>query len=162
MISATTPLSRSLAKQGSTGGTFEVRTAAADNLDDIYGLAGIRSLVENAILLNTEVHDHHSNNADNDFIAFDHKLYSLGKDTDGNVAVYRITVEEAYQDHKHTNERRFHNLKYIEKVATVGGRTADQSLHDVSTNDNIATAYSISALYSFVKQFDKVSTCAPL
>ena len=38
-ISATTPLSRSLAKQGSTGGTFEVRTAAADNLDDILSVA---------------------------------------------------------------------------------------------------------------------------
>ena len=32
-------MSRSLAKQGSTGGTFEVRTAAADNLDDILSMA---------------------------------------------------------------------------------------------------------------------------
>ena len=32
-------MSRSLAKQGSTGGTFEVRTAAADNLDDILSIA---------------------------------------------------------------------------------------------------------------------------
>ena len=38
-ISATTPLSRSLAKQGSFSETLNVRTAAADNLDDILSVA---------------------------------------------------------------------------------------------------------------------------
>ncbi len=120
-----------------------------------YGLAGIRGLIENAVLLDSEIHEHRSDNAKNDLIAFDHKLYSIGKDTGGNVALYRITVEEAYQDIKHTNERSFHNLRYIEKVATVGGRTAGQSLHDVSTNDNIATDYIMSEIYDFVKKYDK-------
>lgn len=126
-----------------------------------YGLAGIRSLVENAVLLDSEVHEHHSNNATDDRIAFDHKLYALGIAENGSIGLYRITVEESYHDHKRTNEMKFHNLKYIEKVATVGGRTADQSLHGVSTVDNIATKYSVSDLYGFVKQYDKEFTSAP-
>lgn len=125
-----------------------------------YGLAGIQNLVRNAVLLDTEVHEHHSNNAKNDMIAFDHKLYALGKDSGGNVALYKITVEESYHDTKNTNERRFHNLRYIEKVATVGGRTAGQSLPGVSTNDDVATGYSIADLYGFVKGMDKDFTAA--
>lgn len=39
---------------------------------------------------------------------------------------------------------------YIEKAATVGGRTADQSLHGVSTVDNIATVVIISQINTFV------------
>lgn len=125
-----------------------------------YGLSGIQNLVRDAVLLDTEVHEHHSNNARNDLIAFDHKLYSLGRDTDGNVALYKITVEESYHDAKNTNERRFHNLKYVEKVATVGGRTAGQSLPGVSTNDDIATSYSVADLYGFVKGLDKDFTAS--
>ena len=34
-------------------------------------------------------------------------------------------------------------LKYIEKVATVGGRTAGRNLHDGSTSDKLATTYKI-------------------
>ena len=66
----------------------------------------------------------------------------------------------AYHDHKHTNERRFHNLKYIEKVATVGGRTAGQSLPGVSTNDDIATTYSVADILSLVKAYDEDFTPA--
>ena len=118
------------------------------------GLSGIRELVENAVLLDSEVHEHHSNNSKNDLIAFDHKLYALGKDVSENTGLYRITIEDAYHDAKHQSEKAFHNLKYIEKVATVGGRTAEQSLPGVSTNDKIATMYSIADVYNFVKTHD--------
>lgn len=120
------------------------------------GLSGIRELVENAVLLDSEVHEHHSNSAKNDLVAFDHKLYALGKDTSGNIGLYRITIEDAYHDAKHQSEKAFHNLKYIEKVATVGGRTAEQSLPGVSTNDKIATVHSIAEIYNFVKKYDTV------
>lgn len=123
-----------------------------------YGLSGIRSLIENAVLFDSEVHEHHSNNSKSestDRIAFDHKLYALGKDVDGNIALYRITVEEIYQDAKHPNDMRFHNLKYIEKVAeNIGSLTADNQRAE-STNDVSTTSYSISKLYDFVKKFDK-------
>lgn len=120
-----------------------------------YGLSGIRELIENAVLLDSEVHEHHSNNAKIDRIAFYHKLYALGLERNNNIALYKITIEEAYHDSKHTNEKAFHNLKYIEKVASVGGRTAGQSLPGVSTNDNNATVFSVSQLSSFVKRYDK-------
>lgn len=141
------------------GETNTISHAGGDKLSE-YGLAGIRGLTENGVLLDSEVHEHHTNNAKNDMIAFDHKLYAVGRDTSGNVALYKITVEEAYHDHKHTNERRFHNLKYIEKVATVGGRTAGQSLPGVSTNDDIATTYTVADILSLVKTYDKDFTAA--
>ena len=141
------------------GETNTISHSGQERLSE-YGLAGIRGLIENAVLLDSEVHEHHSSNAQNDLIAFDHKLYALGSDTNRNIALYKITVEEAYHDSKRTNDRAFHNLKYIKKVATVGGRTASQSLLGVSTSDNVATTYSIADLYSFVKRYDKDFTPA--
>lgn len=139
------------------GETNTISHAGQKRLSE-YGLAGIRSLIENAYLFDTEVHEHHSNSAKNDLIAFEHKFYSLGRDTGGNIALYKITVEESYHDAKNTNERRFHNLRYVEKVATVGGRTAGHSLHGVSTNDDIATNFSVADLYDLVKRFDREFT----
>ena len=118
-----------------------------------YGLSGIKELVENAVLLNSEVHEHHNNDPRNDLIAFDHKLYTIGF-RESEIGLYRVTVEESFHDPKHANERVFHNLKYIEKVATVGGRFADFNLHGVSTSDDIATTYNVADLYRFVKKYD--------
>lgn len=126
-----------------------------------YGLSGIRALVENAVLLDTEVHEHHSNNAKNDRIAFDHKLYSLGQDTDGNVALYKITVEEYFQSTAEPNNKKFHNLKYIEKVAKLSADAlSGKSRSGGSTNDSSTTAYSVADLYGFVKRFDKDFTAS--
>lgn len=89
-----------------------------------YGLSGIRSLIENAILLDSEVHEHHINNKPNEKIAFDHKLYALGENVNGEIALYKITVEDYFQSKKEPTNRRFYNLKYIEKIAeNIGGRT---------------------------------------
>ena len=136
------------------GETNTISHAGKDRLSEL-GLAGIRELVANAVLLDTEVHEHHDNNAADDRIAFDHRLYALGKDLNGTVALYRITVEETFQDYKHPNDKRFHNLKYIEKVAdSIGSLTPDTSLDAESTNDASTTNYSLSDLYGYVKQFD--------
>ena len=136
------------------GETNTISHAGKDRLSEL-GLAGIRELVANAVLLDTEVHEHHDNNAADDRIAFDHRLYALGKDLNGTVALYRITVEETFQDYKHPNDKRFHNLKYIEKVAdSIGSLTPDTSLDAESTNDASTTIYSVSDLYGYVKRFD--------
>ena len=42
----------------------------------IQDVLSLRSIGKKSI----NVHQHHSNNAANDYIAFDHKLYALGKD----------------------------------------------------------------------------------
>ena len=121
-----------------------------------YGLSGIRDLIENAVLLDSEVHEHHSNNAKNDLIAFDHKLYALGQDNDGNIGLYKITVEEVYQDKTHPGNKKFHNLKYIEKVAKASADALSENLRSGgSTMRSSTTNYNVSQLYSFVKRFDK-------
>ena len=126
-----------------------------------YGLSGIQNLVRDAVLLDTEVHEHHSNNARNDLIAFDHKLYSLGRDTDGNVALYKITVEEYFQSTAEPNNKKFHNLKYIEKVAELSADAlSGKSRSGGSTNDSSTTAYSVADLYGFVKGLDKAFTAS--
>ena len=126
-----------------------------------YGLSGIQNLVRDAVLLDTEVHEHHSNNARNDLIAFDHKLYSLGRDTDGNVALYKITVEEYFQSTAEPNNKKFHNLKYIEKVAELSADAlSGKSRSGGSTNDSSTTAYSVADLYGFVKGLDKDFTAS--
>ena len=120
-----------------------------------YGLAGVRQLVENAVLLDSEVHEHHSNNATNDLISFDHKLYALGESNEG-VGLYKVTVEEYYQSQKQPGDKRFHNLKYIEKVAEVSADAlAERNRSGGSTMRSSTTTYSISDLYDFVKRYDK-------
>ena len=56
----------------------------------------------------------------------------------------------------HTNQKRFHNLRYIEKVADLpGGRYNGTSRSGVSTNGESATGYNVADVYRFVKQYDK-------
>ncbi len=126
-----------------------------------YGLSGIRKLVENAVLLDTEAHKPHKNNVQSDPVAFDHKLYALGQNVDG-IALYKITVEEYFSDPRHTNQKKFHNLMYIEKVADIaGGRDTGNNQTSVSTNGKSTTTYTVTDLYDFVKQYDSNFTAAP-
>ena len=142
------------------GETNTISHSGAERFSE-YGLSGIKQLIENAVLLDSEVHEHHSNNAKNDMIAFDHKLYALGKGSGGNIGLYKITVEEAYQDGSHPGNRKFHNLKYIEKVAEASADAlAEKFRSGGSTMRSSTTAYTISDLYSFVKRFDKDFTAA--
>ena len=84
-------------------------------------------------------------------IVFDHKLYALGKNTSGEIGLYKITVEEYFQSKKQPDNKRFHNLKYIEKVAdNVGGRTSENSRSGGSTKDISTTNYIVSDLFDFV------------
>lgn len=54
------------------------------------------------------------------------------------------------------HDKRFHKLKYIEKVTdNIGGRTCGNNRSGGSTNDVSITNYSISDLYSFVNQYDE-------
>ncbi len=137
------------------GETNTISHAGNDRKSE-YGLAGIRSLIENAILLDSEVHEHHSNNAKVDLISFDHKLYAIGTSNDGTVGLYKITVEEFYQSKTEPSNKRFHNLRYIEKIADIpGGRTFDNNRSGGSTNGTSTIKYSISDLFELVKEYDK-------
>ena len=151
-------------------GERNTRGHSGEKKKSVAGLTNIKGLVENAVLFNTEVHEHHDNNAVNDYVAFDHKLYSLGVNETGSIALYRITVEEYYQDWRHPDSKRFHNLKYVEEVAQIPAKKAADNLEGrqdldesraVSFDETSATTYSIADLYGFVKTFDKEFSPAP-
>lgn len=136
------------------GETNTISHSGSDRLSE-YGLAGIKQLIENAILLDCEVHEHHSNNNKIDRIAFDHKFYALGNQN-RQVALYKITVEEYFQSKSEPANKKFHNLKYIEKVADLSADAlSDNNRSGGSANDKSATTYSISDLYALVKAYDK-------
>lgn len=54
------------------------------------------------------------------------------------------------------HDRRFYNLIYLEKAASVGGRFADFNLHDVtSTSDSNATfSHTVAELHRHVKRYE--------
>ena len=136
------------------GETNTISHSGADRLSE-FGLAGVRELVSNAVLLDSEIHEHHKNNKPNEMVSFDHKMYALGKGTDGAIALYKLTIEEYFQSKSQPREKKFHNLKYIQKVADdIGGRTSGETRSGGSTNDISATYFSISDLFALVKQYD--------
>ncbi|MCR5690381.1 MAG: hypothetical protein K6G71_09055, partial [Clostridiales bacterium] len=124
----------------------------------VKALTGISDLIKKAVLLDSEVHEHHNNNAksaETDPVAFDHRLYALGQSDIGGTALYRITVEEIYENAKDPNDKRFHNLKYIEKIAeNIGSLTRGTDRDAESTNDEPTIDYNIADIYSFVKNYD--------
>ncbi|MBQ4067566.1 MAG: hypothetical protein IJD22_07980, partial [Clostridia bacterium] len=137
------------------GETNTISHSGDEGLSEM-GLAGIRELIENAILLDSEVHEHHRNNKPNEKIAFDHKFYALGETADDSISLYKITVEEYFQSKTEPGNKKFHNLRYIEKIAdNIGGRTSGKNRSGGSTNDISAINYSISDLFALVKQYDK-------
>ena len=65
----------------------------------------------------------------------------------------KITVEEYFQSITEPDGKRFHNLKYIEKVADdIGRRTFDYNRSGGSTSYIIATEFMISDLFKLVKK----------
>lgn len=136
------------------GETNTISHSGADRLSE-RGLSGIRQLVEKAVLLDSEVHEHHSNNAANDLISFDHKLYALGQNQN-RIELYKITVEEYFQSKREPGNKRFHNLKYIEKVAEIpADALAAKHRSGGSTKGKSATEYRVADIFEFVKRFDK-------
>ena len=120
-----------------------------------FGLSGIREIVNNAILLNTEVHNHHGNSKKQDTIAFNHKLYSLGLRGDGTLGLYRLTIDDMFMNNTRPSEKRFHNLKYIEKIADIpADALPGYTSSGGSTVGPTAIDYTISDLFNLVKRYD--------
>ena len=138
----------------------------------LLGVSGIEGLIRNGVLLDSEVHEYHTGNAptpEQDMVAFDHRLYALGRDPFGAVALYRITVEDLFGGHNDQNDYVFHNLRYIEKIADVQLGTGQNEaaeptlshtpsgqrdgVETVSSVDSTAT-YTVADIYRLVKQYD--------
>lgn len=146
-------------------GRRNTRAHAGQLFLSVKGLNNIYGLIENAIWLDTEIHQHHDNNAPNETVALDHKLYSLGKDQHGRIALYKITIEETFQSKTEPNDLRFHNLRYVKEIEKVvedlSGSSAHKGRPYTAEKASSTTTYSISDLYGFVKQFDKDFSPAP-
>lgn len=139
-------------------GERNTRAHAGGEYLSVRGLNNIVELIENAIFLDSEIHEHHDNNAPNEMISFDHKCYSLGKDNRGSIALYKITIEDIFQSRSEPNDLRFHNLRYIKEIKKVVediSGSSDQSDQPYTANsDTSTTTYSISDLFDFVKRYD--------
>ena len=140
-------------------GERNTRAHAGGEYLSVKGLNNIVELIKNAVLFDTEIHEHHDNNAPNEMIAFDHKLYALGKDVNDSVALYKITIEDIYQSNTQPDDLRFHNLRYvkeIEKVVENTSGSSDQIDQPYTAKRSFSTTtYSISQLFDFVKRYDK-------
>ena len=80
----------------------------------------------------------------------------LRKQVGGMGIKIKYTIEEYYQDTNHTNKIRFHNLKYIEKVADLSVDALAKLIRSHgSAIEKSATELSISDLFAFVKAFDE-------
>ena len=78
-------------------------------------------------------------------------LYALGKDTSGNIVLYKITVEEQYANYKNAHDKRFQNLKYIQKWLTTSAallviRVTTQNLQMMC--QPLSTVYPICSILS--------------
>lgn len=139
-------------------GKRNTRAHAGSGYLSVLGLNNVSELIENAVLLDTEIHEHHDNNAPNEMVAFDHKFYALGKSDKGGVALYKITVEDIFQSKSEPSDLRFHNLRYVKEIKKVAEDTSGSSNQSdrpyTAKSDTSTTTYSISDLFAFVKQYD--------
>ena len=74
--------------------------------------------------------------------------------TEDGISLHKITVEDYFQDRKHPDNKRFHNLAYIEKVADIpGGRTSGKNRSGGTAIGISTTGYKVAEIYGLVKQY---------
>ncbi len=142
---------RGLHKNNDTGWEInrsaKVQNEKHDSRASISGrmfLPYIDGIIENAILLNSEISDNENENS----LMF-HSLYAVVNDGN-NKGVIKLMVEELKNPGK-SIERRAYKLVDIEKLSTVG---AGGSL-SLTSSRTIDSINNISQLFEFVKTYDK-------
>ena len=111
-------------------------------------LSEIRSIIENAVLFDTETSLRDKAKKHND-TAFMHKLYSPVS-YDGKMYIAKIAVEE--YGYGNASGRRFYNLRGIEMTPAAGTPEASASYGTMASQESID---SIADLFSAVKRYDK-------
>ena len=107
----------------------------------------IKNIIENAVLLDTEVSEITSSKKHNETL-FMHKLYSPVI-FNNDLYIAKVTVEEYGAEN---GGRRFYNLKGI-KIDPAGGTPNVKTSY--GTMPDTRSEYSISDLYALVKSYDK-------
>ena len=110
-------------------------------------LSEIQTIIENAVLLDTEVSEKNSSKKHSETL-FMHKLYAP-VDFNGDLYVAKVTVEEYGAG---DSSKRFYNLRGI-KIDPAGGTPDAKTSY--GTMPDTRSTYSISDLYSLVKSNDK-------
>ena len=110
-------------------------------------LSEIQTIIENAVLLDTEISEKNSSKKHNETL-FMHKLYAP-VDFNGELYVAKVTVEEYGAG---DSSKRFYNLRGI-KIDPAGGTPDAKTSY--GTMPDTRSTYSISDLYSLVKSNDK-------
>ena len=110
-------------------------------------LSEIKNIIENAVLLDTEVSEKTSSKKHNETL-FMHKLYSPVI-FNNDLYIAKVTVEEYGAEN---GGRRFYNLKGI-KIDPAGGTPNVKTSY--GTMPDTRSEYSISDLYALVKSYDK-------
>ncbi len=110
-------------------------------------LSEIKNIIENAVLLDTEVSEKTSSKKHNETL-FMHKLYSPVI-FNNDLYIAKVTVEEYGAEN---GGRRFYNLKGI-KIDPAGGTPNVKTSY--GTMPDARSEYSISDLYALVKSYDK-------
>ena len=65
-------------------------------------------------------------------------------------------TERRFTGRRGSSNKRFHNLRYVEKVADLpGGRTSGKNRSGGSTDGESTTKYTVADIYSFVKKYDE-------
>lgn len=110
-------------------------------------LSEIQTIIENAVLLDTEVSEKNSSKKHSETL-FMHKLYAP-VDFNGDLYVAKVTVEEYGAG---DSSKRFYNLRGI-KIDPAGGTPGAKTSY--GTMPDTRSTYSISDLYSLVKSNGK-------
>lgn len=120
---------------------------------DVFGfLDSIGSIVENAILLNSETSQ--KNKARKmDGTAFMHKFYALVENKEGNVSLVRMTAEEVINPTDGSGFTRAYELNEIKEVARL--RMSVHSKTGGLTQEASTYKHSVATLHDLVKRYDK-------
>ena len=116
----------------------------------VRAMQNIDKIIENSILLNTETSEH-GRGKKSIYTAFMHKFYAL-VDIDGKPYLAKMSVDESYSPGQNETNKKFYHVRSIEieTAPSVGIGNSHTPIME-STVSN----YTVSDLYTFVKQFDK-------
>ena len=128
----------------------ETITHAAREKASIEALKDIKTIVENAVLLDTVISTPDSKSKMPN-TAFMHSFYALYK-SDKGVELLKLFVEEALSNDKETVFSRAYELKDIQKIADAPNGVL---ANDGGLTDDASAVNSISDLFELVKTYDK-------
>lgn len=134
----------------SSVGYDETVSHSGKDKSSIAAMRSIDKLIENAILLDTEISEP-GRGKKSVYTAFMHKLYSLVY-IDGKPHIAKISVDESYLPGQEDTNKKFYHVRAIkiESVPSVGIGESHTPIMEKT-----ASAISISDLFDLVKQYDQ-------